>query len=154
MKPGVGDAAYDWRRMSVLHANAPAELPLDGARYQPGVCNIGPAEIARRRRSGHVGVIATVALFAVLVLVDAPPWARFSVALPAALAASGYLQAALKFCVAFGIGGVFNFGKRGDMERIENSEAKARDRARSVQMLAMVAAIGATVGVVAVVLPV
>ena len=23
--------------------------------YRPGVCNIGPAEIARRRRSGHVG---------------------------------------------------------------------------------------------------
>ena len=34
--------------------------------YRPGVCNIGPAEIARRRRAGHVGALATVGLLAVL----------------------------------------------------------------------------------------
>jgi len=51
--------------------------------YRPGVCNIGPAEIARRRRSGHVGVITAVILFGVLVVIDAPPLARFLVAAPA-----------------------------------------------------------------------
>ena len=51
----------------------PGHLAVD---YQPGVCNIGPAEIARRRRAGHVGLVATIALFAILVLVSAPPLAR------------------------------------------------------------------------------
>ena len=27
------------------------------ASYRPGVCNIGPAEITRRRMAGHVGLI-------------------------------------------------------------------------------------------------
>ena len=39
-------------------AGSPAPLSVD---YQPGVCNIGPAEIARRRRAGHIGLIAAVA---------------------------------------------------------------------------------------------
>ncbi len=62
-----------------------------GSAYQPGVCNIGPAEIARRRRAGHVGLGATVILGGGLLAVGAPPLARLLVALPAALAASGYL---------------------------------------------------------------
>src|SRR6187402_3761141 len=67
-------------------AGFPAPLSVD---YQPGVCNIGPAEIARRRRAGHIGLIAAVALFAVLVAVGAPPIARLLVAIPAIISASG-----------------------------------------------------------------
>lgn len=52
--------------------------------YQPGVCNIGPAEIGRRRRAGHVGIIAAMALLAGLVAIGAPPLARLLVALPVA----------------------------------------------------------------------
>jgi hypothetical protein len=117
------------------------------------VCNIGPAEIARRRRTGHIGLLATIGLFLLLVLVDAPSWTRFSVALPAALAASGYLQAALRFCVAFGIGGVFNFGQRRDLHHIGDAAARAQDRARALQLLAMVTAIALAVGLAAVLVP-
>src|SRR4051812_39294356 len=38
-----------------------------GGAYEPGVCNIGPAEIERRRRSGHVGLLVGLVVFAVLV---------------------------------------------------------------------------------------
>src|SRR5687767_11046609 len=88
------------------------------AEYQPGVCNIGPAEIARRRRAGHTGVIAAIALFAALVVIGAPDWMRFLVAIPAIGAASGYLQARLRFCAGFGSMGVFNFGELGNTERV------------------------------------
>ena len=54
--------------------------------YQPGVCNIGPAEIARRRRAGHIGLVAALALFAVLVAIDAPNWTRLLIAIPAIMA--------------------------------------------------------------------
>ncbi len=122
------------------------------ADYRPGVCNIGPAEIARRRRAGHVGLVATVALFAALLAVDAPPLARFLVALPAAGSASGYLQAWLHFCAGFGSRGEFNFGPLGRTEHVEDVEARRRDRQTSTRIGLASVAIGLTVGAAAVAL--
>ena len=121
--------------------------------YRPGVCNIGPEEIARRRRAGHLGVVATVITLAVLVALGAPPLARLLVALPAAGAATGYLQAWLKFCAGFGSAGVFNFGPLGGTRRIEDAEAQRRDRVRSLQIFLGALAIGLVAGLVAVVVP-
>ena len=123
------------------------------AGYRPGVCNIGPAEIARRRRGGHVAAVATVILATALIAVDAPPLTRLVVALPAAAAASGYLQAWLRFCAGFGSRGVFNFGELGSVETVEAADARARDRRRSAQMGLASVAIGIVVGVAATVLP-
>jgi len=43
-------------------------------RYVPGTCNIGPAEIAVRRRAGHVGLAATAALSVRIELDGDPIW--------------------------------------------------------------------------------
>jgi hypothetical protein len=123
------------------------------AGYQPGVCNIGPAEIARRRRAGHVGLGAAVVLLVVLVAIGAPPPTRLLVALPAAAAASGYLQAWLRFCAGFGSRGVFNFGQLGQTHDVEDADARRRDRARATQVGVASLLIGVAVGVAAVVLP-
>src|SRR3954451_15371796 len=51
------------------HATGAAALQpiaFEEAGYQPGACNIGPAEVARRRRAGHVGLAASVALLGAL----------------------------------------------------------------------------------------
>jgi hypothetical protein len=133
-------------------ADAPG-TPTNDAGYHPGVCNIGPAEIARRRRAGHVGALATVGLFTVLVALDAPPLARLTVALPAAVAASGYLQAWLKFCAGFGSRGTFNFGPLGRVDEVTDPEARARDRAKATQIGLASLGIGIAVGVVAVLVP-
>jgi ferric-dicitrate binding protein FerR (iron transport regulator) len=125
---------------------------IDG--YQPGVCNIGPAEIARRRRSGHVALVATFALLALLIAIGAPPLARLLLILPAAAAASGYLQARLRFCAGFGSRGVFNFGELGPMHEVADAADKARDRARARQIGFAALVIGAVVAVIAVLLPV
>ena len=124
------------------------------ADYQPGVCNIGPAEIARRRRAGHIGLVAALALFAVLAAIDAPDWTRLLVAIPAIGAASGYIQARLKFCAGFGSRGIFNFGDVGPTERVADDEDRARDRARARQIGAASIAIGLAAGVIAAVLPI
>ena len=124
-----------------------------GTGYQPGNCNIGPAEIARRRRAGHVGLGATVIVFAGLVAVDAPPLARLSVALPMVVSASGYLQARLRFCAGFGSRGVFNFGPLGEVAQVSDAAARARDRARATQIGLASLGIGVLVGVAAAVLP-
>jgi hypothetical protein len=100
--------------------------------YAPGACNIGPAEIARRRRIGHVGVLATAAVLTLLLAVHADPAWRLILILPAATAAAGYLQAALHFCANFGFRGVYNFGELGPTERVVAEEAIARDRRRAL----------------------
>jgi hypothetical protein len=139
--------------MTMLQLTASASASPPDAEYRAGLCNIGPAEIARRRRAGHVGVLATLLLFAGLAVIDAPPIARLLLVIPAAVAASGYLQAWLRFCAAFGSTGVFNFGQVGDMDRVTGAEDRARDRLRSRQIAAATFGIGLVVGIVAVLLP-
>ncbi|HEY8799999.1 MAG TPA: hypothetical protein VIM20_05320 [Candidatus Limnocylindrales bacterium] len=127
--------------------------PIAGAEYRPGVCNIGPEEIARRRRAGHVGILASLILLVILLAIGAPSLARLVVAIPAAGAASGYLQAWLKFCAGFGSRGVFNFGPLGQTEEVVDVDARRRDRARARQIGLASLAIGIAIGVVAALLP-
>ena len=98
-----------------------------GSAYQPGVCNIGPAEIARRRRAGHVGLGATVGLWGGLLAVGAPPLTRLL--------------------------GVFNFGSLGETHQVQDDAARARDRARATQIGLASLASGLLVGALAVLLP-
>ncbi len=129
------------------------ETSTSGEGYRPGICNIGPAEIARRRRAGHVGLGAAIVLLAGLVAIGAPPLSRLLVALPAAGAASGYLQARFRFCAGFGSRGIYNFDELGQTVQVEDAEARRRDRARATQIGLASVAIGAAVGLIAVGLP-
>ena len=135
-------------------AAAGSPMPPMSIDYQPGVCNIGPAEIARRRRAGHFGLIGAVALFAILVAIGAPPIARLLVAIPAIVSASGYLQAYLKFCAGFGAAGVYNFDDVGTTDSVADAASKALDRAKSMRISLSSFAIGALVAIVAVLLPI
>jgi hypothetical protein len=142
---------------SSIHAAAqvpgrPGTHVADGS-YRPGTCNIGPEEIARRRLAGHIGLAAAIGLFVVLMAAGVPALARIVVALPAAAAGSGYLQAWLKFCAAFGSRGVFNFGRLGQTQRVVDDDARRRDRARANQIGLASLAIGVAVGLAAVVVP-
>jgi hypothetical protein len=122
--------------------------------YRAGACNIGPAEIARRRRAGHVALAATIVLFVGLVATAAPQPLRLLVALPAAGSASGYLQAFLHFCAGFGSRGVYNFDSPGTVEIVTDPTARARDRLMSARIGIAAVAIGVAVGVIAAVLPI
>jgi len=134
-------------------AGTPSPIHVEDGAYVPGVCNIGPAEIASRRRTGHVGLIAALVLLVVLVAIGAPPIARLLIALPVAVGASGYLQAWLKFCAGFGALGVFNFADRGTTTSVVDAEARRKDRAKAFQIGFAAFAIGLAAGVLAVLLP-
>jgi hypothetical protein len=121
--------------------------------YVPGVCNIGPAEIASRRRAGHTGILAALVLLVALVALGAPPIARLLIAIPVAVGASGYLQAWLRFCAGFGSAGVFNFGERGTTSAVVDAEARRRDRVKAFQIGIAALGIGIAAGIVAVLLP-
>jgi hypothetical protein len=140
--------------VSAATATPTPGAPLAPLDYQPGVCNIGPDEIRRRRRSGHVGVIGSVVWLGILIAIDAPAIARLTVAIPATIAASGYLQARLRFCAGFGARGVFNFGPLGSTDTVADADDRARDRARATRIGLAGMAIGVAAGVVAALLPI
>jgi hypothetical protein len=110
--------------------------------YIPGTCNIGPEEVALRRRAGHVGLGVTAALATALLRFRLHPAWRLALAQPAAGAASGYLQARQRFCANFGWRGVYNFDSRGHKQPVAAAHTQEEDRRRALQITAASAAIG------------
>jgi hypothetical protein len=117
--------------------------------YVPGTCNIGPEEIALRRRAGHLGLAVTAALGTGLLRSNLHPAWRLALALPAAGAASGYLQARQHFCANYGFRGLYNFDTRGHEQPVLLPGTQAKDRRRSIQIATSSAAIGLGVALVA-----
>ena len=104
-------------------------------KYIPGVCNIGPDEIRKRRNGAlYSGLIMVIILILFPVLEVNRIW-RLVVFLPAAAFGIGILQWQLKFCAGFGMKGVFNFGKIGKVNTIQEKENLRRDRNKSIRML-------------------
>jgi hypothetical protein len=124
--------------------------------YAPGACNIGPDEIARRRRVAIIGFIATLALAGVLLLVGTPSGdaTRLLVALPLTGAAIGWIQAQRRFCMAYGLAGTFNLGKIGEMSRVSDQAALAADRRTAIVIAAQGLAVGVVGALIFFVLPV
>lgn len=116
--------------------------------YIPGVCNIGPAERARRRQSGIIGALVALALLAGLLIIHAPaPW-RLLVFLPAAAAASGFLQDAFHFCAGFGLSGLYNVARSaGETDNVTSAEFRRKDKAKALNILGLSIVIGAAIAV-------
>lgn len=115
----------------------------DAPTYQPGACNIGPAEIRRRQMAGIMGVGAAVGLGALLLAVDAPQVSRLLVALPLGIGLSGFLQARARFCANYGWRGIRNLGAIGEAERVEDAKARREDRRKALSIFGA-AALGAS----------
>lgn len=122
--------------------------------YQPGVCNIGPAEIRRRRFIGFAGMAAAVALGLSLVAIDAPAIARLLVALPLAAGFEGLIQARLRFCAGYGLAGLRNMGEIGQAARVEDPAARAADRRRAAMIHGTAAVAGLAIAVLFALLPI
>jgi hypothetical protein len=118
------------------------QISYETGSYEPGACNIGPAEIARRRRAGIAGIAAALMLAAGLFIVGAPPVTRIVVALPLSAGAVGLLQARFRFCVRFALAGLRNFGPLGAAERVTDRAAHRADLQRAVLVMLAALAIG------------
>ena len=123
--------------------------------YRAGACNIGPEEIAQRRRMGLVFLAIAIGLAVVLVAVDAPAWLRIAVWPPLAAAFTTLEQVRRRFCVAFAMAGVRNFGPEvGHAQRIDDDEARATDRRTALFMAAYCSLAAVIVTALFVVLPI
>jgi hypothetical protein len=97
-------------------------------------CNIGPAEVGRRRRSAIFASILFLILAAVVVSLDVPALARLLLWPVATAVGVTWLQVVQRFCVAFGALGLENFGQLGEQVGVDAQE-RAADRRRALQML-------------------
>ncbi len=107
---------------SPIHYLDDQSVPDDA--YVPGVCNIGPWEIRRRRGFAVVAFAIGLAGFALLVASGAPAIVRLVLLLPFWGGAFSWLQARRRFCAAFAMANLSNFGD-GEASRKQLTDAGA-----------------------------
>ena len=126
----------------------------DDGDYRAGACNIGPAEIATRRRGGLIGVAIALGLAALLLWIDAPAWARLTVFLPLAGGLISLEQARRHFCVGFAMAGLRNFGALGREEHVTDAADLAADRRAGLVMVAYCSLLAAVIALAFAALPI
>ena len=103
--------------------------------YQAGVCNIGGAEVARRRQVAILGGVLFLALALYSIIQNFSPIATLVLIAPASIFAIGFVQSRKRFCLAYGLMGTFNFQKLGSVTKIEDKAALAADRKMAFQII-------------------
>ena len=119
------------------------------SQYQAGSCNIGGGEIKRRQIVAVFGAFFTLSSLVGFVTQDVSRSARISIFLPALVFAIGFFQSRQKFCVAYGFMGTFNFGKMGQISKVQSPEDRARDRKFALKLLGKAVLLAAVITVFA-----
>ena len=123
------------------------------AEYIPGTCNIGKGEIRRRQLVAIFGLFLTTFSAATIIASDQSKNSRLSIFLPALIFSIGFVQSRKKFCLAYGFAGTFNFGKLGQISKVQSNEDRKSDRKTAVSILFQSAALAAFITAVFFVLP-
>jgi hypothetical protein len=111
--------------------------------YQPGVCNIGPAEIAKRRRFGILGVGIAIAIGVAILVLGLPVFTRTFVFFPLWGGVLSLLQAHLHFCAGFAYSGVRSVQGTDATEAVDSAKDHAADREAARKLISRSALIAA-----------
>lgn len=103
--------------------------------YIPGVCNIGKKEIERRKKAVFLSIMLSILFITLIQWLGINKEWRLLLFIPAASLGVSFQQWYFKFCVAFGIKGVFNFGNIGDSFTVEQKEYFKKDRIKAWKMI-------------------
>ena len=112
-----------------------------GMEYQPGVCNIGPAQQRRRLLLGIASLLLAVGTVAAIFVMEWPRWTLILSLFPLYGAAMGYFQYRERFCVGFAGIGVFDVD--GETQQVQDEAALEADRRRAVRLNTKSLAVGA-----------
>ncbi len=104
-------------------------------KYIPGTCNIGKQEMIKRRNGAIAAGIAAVLIAIALPFAHLDKSWRFLVFFPLISFFIGIQQWYYKFCVGFGMKGLFNFGELGHVTTVEEKEMHKADRAKALKMI-------------------
>lgn len=103
--------------------------------YVPGVCNIGPWEIRRRRAYAITGFAVAIVMLAALVANGSPAATRLVLILPLWGGMFSWLQARRRFCAGFAMAGISNFGDGGGSRRaVVDPAARRADVAATLRL--------------------
>jgi hypothetical protein len=116
-------------------------------------CNIGPAEIARRRRVAVASTVVTALVAVAQVLASVPLLGRALLWPFAAGSAVAWLQVTERFCVRFGALGLENFGALGAERQVARDQLAA-DRRRAARLIGQGVLAGLIATVAFILLPV
>lgn len=124
--------------------------------YVPGVCNIGPREVRRRRAFAVAGFLTAATLFVLMLVSGASPAIRFLILLPPTWAGTfSWLQARRRFCAAFAMAGIANFGDGDDSRQaVDDPAARLADRSATFRLARDAFLLALPVPVVAALLPI
>ena len=123
------------------------------AEYIPGSCNIGNGEVRRRQSVAIFGLFLTSFSAVTILATDQSRNSRLSIFVPALIFAIGFVQSRKKFCLAYGLAGTFNFGKLGQISKVQSTEDRKADRKTAVLILFQSAALAALITAVFFALP-
>lgn len=123
------------------------------AEYIPGTCNIGNGEIRRRQAVAIFGLFLTTFSAVTILATDQSKNSRLSIFVPALIFAIGFVQSRKKFCLAYGLAGTFNFGKLGQISKVQSTEDRKADRKTAVLILFQSVALAALITAVFFALP-
>jgi hypothetical protein len=123
---------------------------MENSQYIPGVCNIGPAEAALRKRIGWIGVSLAAVLWALFACYEIRGMWYLLLFFPCAISAAGFIQGKMHFCAAFGLRSLYNFGSEvGKTDSVTQAEFRAQDRKKAWQIVGYSALAGLLVALVA-----
>ena len=121
--------------------------------YVAGSCNIGTGEIRRRQLVAIIGSALSVSALIGFISTSAEPSLRLGIFIPLAVASIGWVQSKRKFCLAYGLMGTFNFGKLGQLSRVQDKAALTADRKTAVVILTQSLSLAAVLTLVVYLLP-
>ena len=121
--------------------------------YIAGVCNIGKGEIRRRQFVALIGIFLIATTATTLLATDQVRSARISIFLPAMIFSVGFIQSRKKFCLAYGLAGTFNFGKLGNITKVQSAEDRKADRKTAMGILVQAVFLAAAITAVFFALP-
>ncbi len=122
--------------------------------YIPGVCNLGRNEVIARYLTAIIGYVTTAVLAFFLIVNQIPLLFRLVVFIPAFIGSIGFLQGFWRFCVAYGIRGVFNVSSSiGKTDTVEQAEFRKKDRRTAFVIIWLSALIASCVTAIVCVYP-
>lgn len=121
--------------------------------YQSGSCNIGGAEVRRREFFAIFGTVLSLAYWVASFSLHTHWGVRALVFFPLVFATIGWYQARRKFCLAYGLVGLFNFGSIGQASRIMDPELRLADRAQAFRILAQATVLAAVFALIFTLIP-
>ena len=107
----------------------------DGIEYIAGSCNIGKREIRRRQTVAFMGLLLTLFTLFSFYRYHVNRVDRLGIFFPMIMTSIGFLQARKKFCLAYGLSGLFNFGTFGNVQKVISPTDRALDRKTAITLL-------------------